>query len=106
MAEAEDAFTVGDWACSLCPSCGCLHREVLFAYPPTRLITLIAKARADGTQAVVVVPLAVSAPYWARLLKASVFKDRRGYTVRKQQQAEPATDAAGADRRLHSADVP
>jgi len=97
MAEAEDAFTVGDWACSLCPSCGCLHREVLFAYPPTRLITrFIAKARADGIQAVVVVPLAVSAPYWARLLKASVSKDPRGYTVvRKQQQAEPATDAAG-----------
>ena len=35
MTEAEDAFTVGDWACSRCPACQRLHREVLFVYPPT-----------------------------------------------------------------------
>ena len=33
-AEAEDAFTVGDWDQSVCPACGLLHRETLFAYPP------------------------------------------------------------------------
>ena len=97
MAEAEDAFSVGDWGCSLCPSCNCWHREVLFAYPPTKLIPrFIAKARADGARAVVVVPLAVSAPYWARLLRASVSTDPKGYTaIRKQQQADPTSDAAG-----------
>ena len=97
MAEAEDAFSVGDWGCSLCPSCNCWHREVLFAYPPTKLIPrFIAKARADGPRAVVVVPLAISAPYWARLLRASVSTDPKGYTaIRKQQQADPTSDAAG-----------
>ena len=96
MAEAEDAFTVGDWACSRCPACQRLHREVLFAYPPLWLIPrFLAKARADGIRAVVVVPLAVSAPYWARLLQASVSSDPKGYTaIRKQQQADPASDAA------------
>jgi len=96
-AEAEDAFTVGDWACSLCPGCHKWHREVLFAYPPAKLIPrFIAKARADGVRALVVVPLAVSAPYWARLLRASVSQDPKGYTiVRKLQQADPNTDAAG-----------
>jgi len=97
LAEAEDAFTVGDWACSLCPCCHRWHREVLFVYPPTKLIPrFIAKARADGIRAIVVVPLAVSAPYWARLLKASVSMDAKGFTaVRKQQHADPTSDAAG-----------
>ena len=97
MAEAEDAFTVGDWACSFCPCCHNWHREVLFAYPPTRLIPrFIAKARADGILAVVVVPLAVSAPYWVRLLKASISKDPKGFTaIRKQQHADANSDAAG-----------
>ena len=36
-AEAEDAFTVGDWGCSPCPICGQSHREVLFAFPPPKL---------------------------------------------------------------------
>ena len=65
-------------------------------YPPLRLIPrFLAKARADGVRAVVVVPLAVSASYWARLLQASVSSDPKGYTtIRKQQQADPTSDAA------------
>ena len=97
LAEAEDAFTVSDWGCSECPACGQWHREVLFAYPPPALINrFLAKARADGVRALVVVPLSVSAPYWTKLLRASVLRDRQGYvTVRHRQQAAPGTDAAG-----------
>ena len=36
-AEAEDAFTVPDWAFSRCPHCDRLHRETLFASPPPPL---------------------------------------------------------------------
>ena len=72
-AEAEDAFTVPSWACSICPACGTLHRETLFAFPPPPLINaFVAKARADGARAILVTPLAVSAPYWNKLLRASV----------------------------------
>jgi len=97
LAEAEDAFTMEDWACSLCPRCHHWHREVLFVYSQTKLIPcFIAKARADRIRAIVVVPLAVSAPFRASLLKASVSKDAKGSTaVRKQQHADPTSDAAG-----------
>jgi hypothetical protein len=63
-AEVEDAFAVGDWDCSLCPFCGRCHREVLYAFPPTALLnSFVAKALADGVRAILVTPLAVSAPY-------------------------------------------
>ena len=69
QAEAEDAFTVGDWGCSPCPICGQSHREVLFAFPPPNLLNrFVITAQADGVRAVVITPLAVSAPYWTKLL--------------------------------------
>ncbi len=73
-AEAEDAFSVGDSDCSLCPSCCLYHRKALFAYPPQALLNrFVAKARADGARGIVITPLSVSAPYWTRnkLLRAS-----------------------------------
>ncbi len=79
-AEAEDAFAVSDWDRSVCPGCGGSHREVLFAFPPAALLNrFVAKARADGVRAVVVTPLAVSAPYWTKLLRASVISNTDGY---------------------------
>jgi hypothetical protein len=49
--EAKDAFTVPDSGCSECSSCRRLHREVLFAYPPSALINrFLAKARARRCQ--------------------------------------------------------
>ena len=97
LAEAEDAFTVGDWGCSECPECLQLHREVLFAYPPPALVNrFLAKVQADGVRALVVVPLSVNAPYWNKLLRASVLRDSQGYVaVRHQQQAALGSDAAG-----------
>ncbi len=96
-AEAEDAFTVPDWGCSECPSCRRLHLVVLFAYPPPALINrFLAKARADGARALVVVPLSVNAPYWNKFLRASVVRAPCGYvTVRHSQQAVRGTDSAG-----------
>jgi hypothetical protein len=96
-AEAEDAFEVNDWDRSTCPACGGTHREVLFAFPPAALLNrFVAKARADGIRAVVVTPLAVSAPYWTKLLRASVINNTDGYIrVRRQQAAPSDSDAAG-----------
>ena len=79
-AEAEDAFTVPDWDRSVCPACGLTHRETLFAFPPPPLLNaFVAKARADGIRAIVLTPLAVTAPFWNKLLRASVVPDPKGY---------------------------
>ena len=78
-AEVEDAFTVPDWTGSSCPTCGCSHRETLFAFPPPPLLNaFVAKARADGVRAIVATPLSVSAPYWNKLLRASVVPNADG----------------------------
>ena len=56
----------------------------------------VVKAQPDGVRAVVVTPLAVSAPYWNKLLRASVLFGEEGYVrIRKQLQAPPDSDAAG-----------
>jgi len=79
-AEATDAFTVPDWDRSLCPGCGTFHREVVLAFPPTPLIgTCISKARSDQVRGIFIVPAAVTAPYWGRLLAASLIRTNPGY---------------------------
>ena len=97
QAEAEVAFAVGDLGCPLCLACGQSHREVLFAFPPPNLLNrFVIKAQADGVRAVVITPLAVSAPYWTKLLRASVIPGPEGYErLRKLQNAPPDSDAAG-----------
>jgi hypothetical protein len=71
-AEAAD-FTVPEWAYPLCPLCGQLHRECLFASPPSPLLkTFVAKAREDEARAILVAPFSVAAPNWSNLLRASV----------------------------------
>ncbi len=86
-AEVEDAFTVPDWACSTCPTCGLTHRETLFTFLPPPLINVfVTKARADGARAILITPLSVAAPFWNKLLRASVVPNPNGYIrVRKQQ---------------------
>jgi hypothetical protein len=37
-AEAVDALSVLDWSQSRCPTCGCPHREVHYAFPPPSLV--------------------------------------------------------------------
>ena len=95
-AEAEDAFTVPDWACSSCPACGNIHRETLFAYPPPPMLNrFVAKARADGASAIVITPLAVAAPFWNKLLRASVNANSEGYVRVRHELAPPESDAPG-----------
>ena len=95
-AEAEDAFTVPDWARSLCPSSDHSHCETLFAFlPPSPLNFFVAKARTDGARAIVVTPLAVAASYWNKLLRASVVQNDAGYLRIRRQQSSADSDVAG-----------
>jgi hypothetical protein len=104
-AEAEDAFSVGDWDCSLCPSCGSHHREVLFAYPhPSVLNRFVAKALADGARAIVVTPLSLSAPYWSKLLRASVVPGEEGFLCLTMQQSAPADSDRADDLAIFAVD--
>jgi hypothetical protein len=71
--EAVDALSVPDWKYSRCPACGALHREVVYAFPPLSSIRpAIKKATADGATIVLVVPVAIIAPLWARLVRCSI----------------------------------
>ncbi len=76
---------------------GICSGDVPFASPPTVLLNrFVAKARADGVRAILATPLAVSSPYWAKLLRASVVPNEDGYLrVRHQATAPPDSDAAG-----------
>jgi hypothetical protein len=78
--EALDALCVPDWARSLCPVCGLLHREVIYAFPPSPLVrATVEKACADRALCVLVVPVAILAPHWNKLLAASVLPRRSPY---------------------------
>ena len=80
QAEAADAFSVPDWRASWCPVCEGFHEEVLFAFPPPAMMRLfVRKAVADGVRAVVVTTLAPSAPYWTKLIRASVGHRPEGF---------------------------
>ena len=71
--EAVDALMLPDWGQSRCPMCGTPHREVGYAFPPGGLIKpAIRKAVADAATCVLVVPVAVTAPYWHKLVRASL----------------------------------
>jgi hypothetical protein len=79
--EAIDALCVPDWARSLCPSCGASHREVVFAFPPLSLVRpVVEKACVDRALCVLVVPVAILAPHWNKLLAASVLPRRAPYS--------------------------
>jgi hypothetical protein len=72
-AEAVDALCVLDWAQSRCPECGEVHREVVYAFPPLALVrATVEKAITDRALCVLVLPVAILAPYWSKLLRASV----------------------------------
>jgi len=53
---------------------------VVYAYPPTVLARhVVNKAIQDGAMIVLVVPLAVTAPHWQKLLRASVVANSDRY---------------------------
>jgi hypothetical protein len=78
--EAIDALCVPDWAQSRCPACGDAHREVLFVHPPSALVrATLEKAMADRALCALLVPVAILAPHWSKLLAASVLPRRAPY---------------------------
>ena len=87
-AEAFDAFTIGSWGSSMCPTCHHRHQEAIYAYPPPLLLNrVVAKAVADGAVGIIVVPLLVTSPVWHKLQKASVLPGRDGYVrIRRARQ--------------------
>ena len=79
-AETTDALTIPNWGQSTCPGCGGQHRETVFAFPPSGLLGVcIRKARAEQVRGIFIVPVSVSAPYWSRLLAASLIREDPGY---------------------------
>ena len=53
--------------------CGQAHREVVYAFPsPVMLRPALAKAITDRARCILVVPVAIIAPHWHKLLAASV----------------------------------
>jgi hypothetical protein len=71
--EAVDALSVLDWAQSWCAECGEVHREVIYAFPPLTLVrATVEKAITDRALCVLVLPVAILAPYGSKLLRASV----------------------------------
>jgi hypothetical protein len=66
-----------DWADSQCQHCAEQHYEVGYAYTPHPLIRhFVKKAIADAMLCVVIVPVAVTASYWHKLVRASVLDCR------------------------------
>jgi hypothetical protein len=72
-AEGVDALEQADWNSSVCPVCGFRHREVFYAFPPQALIpAFVRKASADQARGILLVPHSITAPYWSRLVAASI----------------------------------
>ena len=90
--EAICALAAPDWARSLCPACGFVHREVIYAFPPDLLVRVtVEKAMADRALCVLIVPVAILAPHWNHLLRASVLPRRAPYADGFARIRQPAS---------------
>ena len=86
--EAVDALSVPDWRHSPCPHCAGMHREIVYAFPPSSLIRpAIRKATADAARVVLVVPVAVTAPLWSKLVSCSLWPNSDGFLRIRNPQA-------------------
>jgi hypothetical protein len=71
------------------------HREVVYAFPPSQLVRpAVEKACADRALCVLVVPVAILAPHWNKLLAASVLPRRAPYLDGFFQVRDPARSVA------------
>jgi hypothetical protein len=96
--EAIDALCVPDWARSVCSSCGVPHREVLFLHPPFALVrAMVEKACADRALCVLLVPVAILAPHWGKLLADSVLPRGAPYADGFCRVRDPASLLAWPD---------
>ena len=96
--ETIDALSIPDWAESPCPQCGDRHREVAYAFPPHPLIRhCVQKAIADRGLCVLVVPVAITASYWHKLVRASVLRGRPAVDgfLRVRNAARSVLDSLG-----------
>jgi hypothetical protein len=91
--EDIDALCVPDWARSVCPICCLAHLEarVLFLHPPSALVrATMEKACADSALCVLLVPVAILALHWGRLLATSVLPRCPPYTDGFRRVQDPA----------------
>ena len=72
--EAADAFSMRSWESSVCPTCGCRHKETGFFFPPAGLEDrVVERARSDGARGVFLVPTRHRAGgYWMTLRRAAL----------------------------------
>jgi hypothetical protein len=71
------------------------HREVVYAFPPSQLVRpAVEKACADRALCVLVVPVAILAPHWNKLLAASVLPHRSPYLDGFFRIRDPARSVA------------
>ena len=100
-AEATDALAQLDWNSSSCPTCGRVHREVNYICAPRPLErAALRKAIADGVLAVIVTPLAVTNPFWHKLVRASVLATVDGYVRVKGARARMEHSQESGSREL------
>jgi hypothetical protein len=64
----------------------------------------VAKARADRARGIVITPLSVSAPYWNKLLRASVVPGDEGFLRLSMQQSAPADSDRSSDLAIFAVD--
>mmetsp|Transcript_37009 Transcript_37009/g.98320 ORF Transcript_37009/g.98320 Transcript_37009/m.98320 type:complete len:1072 (+) Transcript_37009:2523-5738(+) len=72
-AEGVDALSQPDWGSSVCPSCCSRCREVVFAFPPRGILSrVIRKLEADRARGIIVLPFAITLPFWTKLMNVSL----------------------------------
>ena len=100
-AEATDSLAQVDWDSSVCPACGLRHREVNYIFAP-RAVERIAlrKAIADGVLGLILMPLAVTHPFWHKTFRASVLWNTEGYIRVKGVKAKLSYSQGEGPREL------
>ena len=100
-AEATDALAQVDWDTSLCPGCGLYHREVNYLFSPRPMErAALKKAISDGALAVIVLPLAVTNPFWHKLVRTSLVQNQDGYVRVKGAKAQLLQSVGHESREL------
>mmetsp|Transcript_36590 Transcript_36590/g.96442 ORF Transcript_36590/g.96442 Transcript_36590/m.96442 type:complete len:220 (-) Transcript_36590:113-772(-) len=72
-AEGIDALSQPDWGSSVCPACCRRCREVVFAFPPRGILDrVVRKLEADRARGILILPFAITLPFWTKLMDASL----------------------------------
>ena len=69
--KGVDAMKAPSWAEFPCDSCGCLHDQGAFLFPPLPMAAVVVdKAKRDGARGVAIVPFAPNSKWWPALAEA------------------------------------